>query len=385
MGLLSHIGFECEDFSECRSTSGDLSVTTSSMLEGNASAYLYPTGTGAAYFQLGKCNTSNGHWNTAYDDATLYFQFKFRAGIGSESPPSGEENICNLMDATPATKVRIAAQTDGTIKLYNASGTSVFQSSTNICDGSTHTIRVMCGTGASANWSCYVDSDTDGSSGTTNCGTSNHSVPRFGKTPNLNDSDVSWYYDDVIVADDAYPAWTATCRTLFVDGNGTNTSWTNDYQYVDDVPHDSDSTYSYTTGINSEETYTVDSCATGGVSGTILAVLPYTIDSRHDAANNGLIYHQIIVSSTEYNGSNRTTYATYNITGIYRTVSPDTSSAWTTTELDGIEIGARNRNSYGTRITAAGVSVLFYTAAAGPSKPALFHRHYMNIGIRGGT
>jgi len=156
------------------------------------------------------------------------------------------------------------------------------------------------------------------------------------------------YIDDVIVHDTTTAvsnSWpdNAGCVTLFPNADGTYTQWTStagavDYTEVDDADSGdpdstttmlSDSTATQKTTVNLEP---LSAAATiGGVQ-----LCSY---ASNDVSGSSTVKDMTIVNASDYKNTAWTpsTSWEYHLTPL--TVSPDTSIAWTKTEVDAMELG----------------------------------------------
>ena len=136
-----------------------------------------------------------------------------------------------------------------------------------------------------------------------------------------------------------------TTEILRPDGVGDLTQlWSNEagnnYLFVDEASQDGDTTYVYTSSPDRADLYALPSTGIGA-SDTINSVTLKAYIKRFDASDyKGLI--GIKTESTEYWGDQISFGADYALaTRVYST-NPDTGSAWTVTQLNALQIGAKS-------------------------------------------
>lgn len=153
-----------------------------------------------------------------------------------------------------------------------------------------------------------------------------------------------------------------TDQLLYVNGNGAQTTgWQaegGNYTAVDDQPtNDGDTTRLYSVGANDEASFTIDN--TSGISDAVNSVTVHAVVKSLDPTTSTFqIYVRIggtnYYSDTKDTVTNNTTYVDFEYTW---TLNPATSSAWTTSEIDGLEIGVKKINTAGQRLTQMYVEV----------------------------
>lgn len=159
------------------------------------------------------------------------------------------------------------------------------------------------------------------------------------------------YFDDIAVNDisgGSDNSWCGDGRIIFLKPNadgdttqlmGSDGNQTDNWALVDEIPP---SSADYTEGTTSGETDLYNLTASGLSNVNILRVWPEAraIDT---VAEGGQIYLPVKTNSVQYDGtavSLLTSYTKY-LTGDVRTVNPQTGSAWTVSELDALQVGAK--------------------------------------------
>jgi hypothetical protein len=128
---------------------------------------------------------------------------------------------------------------------------------------------------------------------------------------------------------------------LFPTGAGNSTQYTpsagSNWQNVDDATPDGDTTYN-----ESSTTSHVDLFATSNLptvpTGNVKGVQFLTYDRKTDAGARTL-RHVVRTNSNDYESANITQLDTYLYNITERDVNPNTSAAWTESQVNGMEIG----------------------------------------------
>lgn len=138
---------------------------------------------------------------------------------------------------------------------------------------------------------------------------------------------------------------TVWSETLRPNGVGTNTQWIPsagaNYECVNEVTPDNDTSYVSTTGNNNHDSYNLQDHVTG--SGTISNVRVYV---RAKSLTAGYILRlAVVIGGVEYEGADITLTDAYADYYEDWAQNPATLAAWTWTEIDALEAGFRNRVS----------------------------------------
>lgn len=161
---------------------------------------------------------------------------------------------------------------------------------------------------------------------------------------NSNNYQVS--YDDLVVIDTSGSApnndriGDVRVAALFPTGAGNYTQWTpsagSNFQNVDDASPNDDTDY------NSEATAgDKDTFAMGNLPTTASAVyaIAESVRYRKDDAGSSTIRQLLRISSTDYEGGDISVADGYLYTRAIRETNPNTSAAWTQSDVDGLEAG----------------------------------------------
>lgn len=369
MAILNIVGWESGDSAaESVSTTGTVSIQSTTKRTGTYALQANPTTTATGYANVGTIDSTARDVN--FDVADVYARFYFRAAT---LPASNSEPIFSSNRSTGgAIKFELRIDSAGNLLGYGQ-GTSLLATGTTVLStGTWYRIEVRVGTGASANWEVKINGTSE-ISGTADLRSDNNVNVRFGKTTNRNGNTVDFFYDDIAVSDSAYPGASDGVYPLTVDGDGTYTAWTvgagagADYTNIDEIPHDSSTTYLLSTlSAGDASTGTLISMPS---SSSIYAVKATTFVIRNGA---GASFQQRTRSgSTDSDTADITPLASYTDYHQLHATDPNTSSAWTESAVNAIEVGCEERSATAaTRLTMAMAQVDYVAAGAG-GHPAL--------------
>lgn len=140
--------------------------------------------------------------------------------------------------------------------------------------------------------------------------------------------------------------------TIRPNGAGATMNWNaegGDYTRVDEVTSDGDTTRLYTPTANNVATFAMENH--GSESGTINSVTVYIFTRGLDPISN-VVQLAVRMGGTDYFSSNQT----YNNTSYHNesaawSTNPNTSSAWTWTDIDNLEAGMKHISGGGQCVT----------------------------------
>jgi hypothetical protein len=131
-------------------------------------------------------------------------------------------------------------------------------------------------------------------------------------------------------------------ETLRPSGAGTTTDWTpsagSNYQNVDDTTPNGDTDYNKSKTAGAIDTYAMGDLATA--SGTVYGV-QYLEYVRKDNAGSRTAAPVARIGGTDYAGTTQSVGDTYAYLREVKETSPATSSAWTVSEINGMEYGIK--------------------------------------------
>lgn len=133
-------------------------------------------------------------------------------------------------------------------------------------------------------------------------------------------------------------------ETLFPTADGSDTgAWVVSgagaaYECVNEVDSDADTTYIYSGSPNDIQTFTFGSLADDPDS---VEAVTISAVSRKDDAGSRTLVPLILVSGTEYDGTTAGLADTYVMYSSTFEINPDTTAAWTGTEVNALEAGVK--------------------------------------------
>ena len=367
MSVVELCGFEMGNFLDLWASSGTFSIQSTIKRTGSYALKINPTGTAVGYGGLAAVNAAGQL--VGMDLANVYARFYFRA---ETLPASSSEEIFMAQSTTASVKLTVRITSAGKLQVYDNTGTTQLGSdgATTLSTGTWYRIEVLVGTGGSANYELKIDGITE-LSGTGDLLTSNNKEMAFGKVLDRNGQSVEFYYDDIYIDDAAFPG-AGQIEVMQADGVGTYTDWTvgagagADWENVDEIPHDSNTTYLLSVNSGDASTVTLESAAAAGISGVIKCVKGVLVVRENVIATSA---HSIRVRS----GSTDSDSSDANLITQFRTQvrllesDPADGLPWTTADLDGLEVGGVQNNAAQIRMTAAYVMVDFDPDGVAPT------------------
>lgn len=264
--------------------------------------------------------------------------------------PTSTRRLIEFVSTGSVVEAGIAITTTGQLIVYNSSISTIraTSSSSNLFTlNKWHYLEVKITINNSGSWTLQLDDaavSMSADTGDTQATNANCNVVRFlgqSTTTNLN-SEV--HFDDVYVlsttgAPDDFLG-PQHIYTTFPNATGDDADFTpsagDNYEAVDDNPHDTDTTYVEDDTLDQKDLYNWGSVS---ISTAINAVILYAIARRTDVTSFSFI---AVASSdsTEADGATQTVNtATYGpFYGVFL-VDPDTTSAWTDTGINAAQFG----------------------------------------------
>ena len=131
-------------------------------------------------------------------------------------------------------------------------------------------------------------------------------------------------------------------QCLFPNGPGATTGWTPlsgaNWQNVDEVPPDGDTTYVSAGTPGTIDTYAMTDLA--ATTGTVKGVQT-VIDARKDDSGTRTIAPVFHIGASDYVGTNQNIMTAYSMFLQPYDTSPATSAAWTVSEVNGLNLGQK--------------------------------------------
>ena len=365
MACVNFTGFESGNLGEARSVAGTNSFSTSTVRTGTYSLRINPTTSASGSYRLG-LNGSDGRPTAEMSKSSLYTNFYFRVAT---APSADEEKICEFADTGGSTKAYITLTSGRVFKLYNNAGSLASTGTTALSLNTWYLIQIQTSTGSGSQPYELLINGVSEFSGSANQLTNSHGSIYLGKRDNLNSRSIDVFYDDVYVDDSAFYNGVEVKR-MGPTANGGTAQWTagtgsSNYAEVDEVvPSASDYIKSGTTA-NHAHYVTLQSTSTVGASGTIKAFKALAL-VREDASGTSASQLKVKSGGTTNNTSsfNHSTTAVY--VGKIEEVDPNTSSAWTTTNLDAVEIGIHEVNAISMRCEFMSGYVAYIPSGSSP-------------------
>ncbi len=333
----------------CAGTLGDSEgfTTAGTISFSGGEVRVNPTTTGTGYIGLQTYGSTGGVTNWAA--ATIYARAYFKPAT---LPASGSEEILRVYDTASGNKLHLRVTSAGNLAAYDSANTLLATGTTALNTSTFYCIEVQCGTGASASYEVRINGATELSSSTANLGTTNNGFVRWGKPTNRSSQSVDFRYKWLAVDDAAWPG-TGAMAVIVPNGNGTyNTVASGNYTDVDETANDGDTSYIATTGtVGNAYTATLQNCADVSISGTILSLRRTGIFKR-DGASNGQVKVRMRSNSTDTDSAAFSSTSAYAFRSFINETNPNTAAAWTTGEIDALEIGMVNDSANASRMTA---------------------------------
>lgn len=161
------------------------------------------------------------------------------------------------------------------------------------------------------------------------------------------------YYDDLGLNDTTGgvdDSWCGDGRIILLTTNGngdvsqlmgSDGNQTDNYLLVDDVPDDSDTTYVEGSVVDERDLYALIACGLSGVD--IIRVQAVAV-AKDTVASGGKIALVVKTNTVEYAGSDQELLTSYAIIkGADYKLNPNTSAAWSISELDALQVGPKTR------------------------------------------
>lgn len=369
--VLNLSGFEVGNTGEGATVTGTVSVQTSTKRTGAYALRSNPTTTNTGFVVLRNASTIGASApDAALNTATLYLEVYFNAAT---IPASGDEPIILWEANTGTDKCELRINSAGNIAFYNSAGTLVATGATVLSLNTWYRIGANIATGTSAAYDIQINGVSE-ISGTADTTTGNHNAVSLGKSTNRAGNGVDFFYDDFIINDTGLIG-AGAIELMQPDSDGNYTAFTvgagagSEWELIDETPYDSDTTYLISTGSGGDaSTAGLESCASAGISGTINGVKS-TIALARNGAANGILQIRLRSGSTDVDTGNVNSLAGYGLRTFMHPTDPNGGGAWTTTGLDGIEIGAEENDTDLSKLTAVYAQVHFTAAAGGGAEP----------------
>lgn len=364
-------------------SAGTVSISSTIMKHGQYSYRASPSTTGTGFFEL-RTPAVVGARNADFVTSNATTSFWFRADT---LPATGKEAMNNAINVGNGTIYILYINADGTLTLRGNAATSwIATSTTALSTGTWYHITLGLSTGATGFYELKINDVVEFSGTGAFGGVANFRAFRFGKNVNTDGNTVDFYYDTIVLTERSMDTsfYNDEIRILMPDGDGTYTDWTSgtglsDWTTVNERPPNANTSYTATNVTGAKETFTASSTSEVGITGTIRAIKAQVAVA--EAANNTDTLFQTLVRSGTVDA---TTTSQTSLSNSYAhmemlfATSTQTGSAWTTAELDALEVGGINVFSSTTsfRMTQASIEVLFTPSTGAvvvPFNPGTFY------------
>lgn len=377
MAIIEVISFEGGDTGEFLASSGTVSVQSTTKNSGAYAGRVNPTTTGTGNFTHGKQLAGGG--TTPINLATTYQDIIVRVDT---LPAANDEPILSWYTGGAAYICELRIDSSGNFKFYDNSvslaGTGTFTVSTGTWYHLQCKVFVNATTGTfDLNVAAHGSTPSSDLALTgLNTGSTNVGRAGIGKQVDRNSQSVDFFYDLIVLDDSSFQSSGLKKASLKPDGAGTYTAWAGTYTDVDDIPHDSDTSYISSTTATDKESVTLTSTTTEGISGTIHCSMSYAVVRDTGTASDCQVFTRS--STSESATSSRNVNASYSTQRKIDVVDPATSVAWTTGGLDAAEVGVTQGSANELRVTALMLAVVYTPAAGGGLGIPIAAYHYNN-------
>jgi hypothetical protein len=343
MAVLNLNGFETGDLSEAQNTTGTISVVTSPVHSGAYALRINPTAATGNYNMRGPTTTGA---DAALGLSTLYVSFYLR------------------LAALPGATIFISRASDGTNFIASLQVTSAGEIFIDATAGDSATAATLVADywhridfKVVQNGTCELQ--VDGGTVVTATGANlTINQVRFGTGTETKDI----YLDDIVFDDAGFPSAQYAIRRMAPSADGNYTAWAdnlggNDWEAVDDVPHDSDTSYITSSTATEAETVALEDGPSASIWGTVLGVKSLAIVRDEGGASS--IDIRLRSGSTDDDTTNSDPGSAYVLRAKLYNTDPATSAAWVLSALDSVEVGVLNNNNVAVRCTMLCASVLY--------------------------
>lgn len=360
MAYRSHYGFGSGDANGFDLLSGTASIVSTVFDAGEFCLRVNPTTTGTGSVRLRQFNNTTGSITSSFNAASIFAGFLFRCDT---APGTGSEIVYQMRDGSNNIKLTVRMNSARQLAVYDSAASLIATGSTVLSVSTVYHLGILTSAGTTGAYEVQINGASE-LSGTCDQLAANNGFAFLGKASNVSSQSVDFYYGHVSFNDAEFPPTTLRVRSMHIAGNGNYTAWTGDFQDVDETPpHDGDASFVSSNTSGQAETWTLESAASAGITGTVLAVSSLVI--VRDEGGSSALRYRVRSGSTDSDTINNDPGATYVGRGRWLVVDPDTSAAWLLSALDSIEIGVLNNANVAARCTFGIVEVLHEPAVGG--------------------
>lgn len=371
MAILNFTGFETGNSVEFNATSGTFDAAyTTVKRTGTYGLRSNPTTTAIGYVKLfvQAATGLNAQASLTAIFSTFYFRY-------ATKPAANNEPFFAVLSSI-ASIVTLRLRSDGKLEIYDQADVFI----------ATGTAVLAADTWYRIDFRIDVTADTeevkvDGTVDISATGVISGTIAGvgIGKVSNANGQTVDFAYDDVAIDDTAYPG-AGEVKLGVPIGAGAASGWTagtnaDNFAEVDEVPHDTDTTYigALATEDNLDHTFNMQAAATIGIAGTIGAVKTIVVARTDSITGASTVAHRRLSGGSAFELTALELTTTYALLAKVDVTDPFDAGAWTPTKFDTLEVGmAANTLAQVQRFTAAYVQA--WSAGGPAANPLPRHR-----------
>lgn len=353
MAIVDFCGYETGNDLEMSNAAGTFSVQSTVKRTGTFALQCNPVTTATGYGQQAGL-TATGRQTASYDLAIWYVTFYFRYA----TKPSANDEIMAYFFTGVSNNFEIRINSTGNLLLYYNASTLLDTGTATLAANTWYRIEVAIDTTADTQ-----EVKVDGTSDMTAAQATavNLSTVVLGKFANRNGNTVDFFYDDYCI-DSATWVGVGECRLSIPIGAGAAAGWTagtnaDDFNEVDDVAHDTDTTYigALATEDNQDHTFAMQTFSTIGGSGSIGAVKTMTVSRSDSTAGTSAVAQRRLFNGSGFELTALEAPTTYVLLAKVDVTDPSAGGgAITVADFDSIEVGmAANTIAQVQRFTAA--------------------------------
>ena len=358
-----------DDYQPFQGSGGTGSIVTSPVKHGTYAIRFAKTSTNTRWQSVPTARNADGSINeNSGSYAEMYVEFYFRYAT---KPGSNYEEIMEIQSSGGDTIAFLALNSSGNIVVYDFNNYStpvlVATGSTALSQDTWYKVQFKIVAGGSGSYQLKIDDVSDASGSRAWVITANTRKLSIGVRRNFNSQDIDFYLDDLVISDIAFILTSGehAIKALKPNANGSTMQWSggtgaSDYTQVDEVPiDDADYVKSSSSG-GQVALFDLQSRSDAGIqNGSIYAVKAITISRKESGSGTSTV---VRIRSNTTNSDNASGYSHNTLTiGLGRILATDpaTSSVWTGSAIDDLEIGEVENNSVETRMISALANILY--------------------------
>lgn len=362
---LYFLGFETGDMSQQGAAGGTYSIQSTTKRSGGYALRINPTSSTAYIYEGGVPNSNGQRASTSLNrTAETFFTFWFRVA----TLPSSTLSLFSVTDSLGGGAViNIRISSGGAVTLVGTS-TSSTVATLSLNTWYRFDLRVT----KNATSGLKIDGGTEQTVTAVNSTMAGWTFGTYLDSSNTYD----FFYDDFVVGTSAFPAGAGPIVLLAKPiGAGNYSAWTDGtgstYAEVDEVPHDSGSTYlQNTSGTSQASTFDMQSAATIGMVGTPIAVMAQGIMAESSSTTTtGAIRLRSGSTDSDSTQADLGSTAYISVQKLFAT-DPADAAAWSVSKFDAIEVGpVKGTDNSSIRCTAVYLHVVEDGIAVGGGDP----------------